>query len=339
VLAALLPATPAAAHGADAPGATNYRTTVTGVVPAQPGVTVRAVEAGARLELTNHTRSTVEVLGYQGEPYLEVRPDGVYQNAHSPATYLNATLSGDAAVPATADPSFAPQWTRIAGGRPVVRWHDHRTHWMGAAPPPAIVANPGQPHRIRDWAVPLRINMSTVDIRGALDWVSPPAVGLWWALTALVALAVGSLGLVWGRVLPVLAGVAVVGGLAALVYAAARARDAGAVGVGGTLIGIVASQAWPAATGLAALVAGWYAALRRPAADLALGLAGMCLGLIAGLGNAAVFARGVAPVPWPSVWARVATLAVIGAGAGLALAAGLRLRATPSPAAPLPAAP
>src|SRR5262245_20968599 len=85
----LAAAAPAAAHAADAPDATNYRTTITGLTPALPGVEVRAIEAGARLELTNTAQRTVEVLGYSNEPYLEVRPDGVYQNTNSPATYLN----------------------------------------------------------------------------------------------------------------------------------------------------------------------------------------------------------------------------------------------------------
>ena len=59
-------AAPAAAHGADAPDATDYRTEVTGLSPCDTGVTVRAVEAGARLELSNDTGATVTVLGYSG---------------------------------------------------------------------------------------------------------------------------------------------------------------------------------------------------------------------------------------------------------------------------------
>ncbi|MBM0240265.1 hypothetical protein JNW88_29915 [Micromonospora sp. ATA32] len=74
--AALAFAAPAAAHGADAPGRHEYRTEVTGVTPARPGLTVRAVEAGARLELVNRTGRNVEVIGYSGEPYLRVGPDG-----------------------------------------------------------------------------------------------------------------------------------------------------------------------------------------------------------------------------------------------------------------------
>ena len=54
----VLLAGPAAAHSADAPTATDYRVTVLGVNPPMPGLTVRAIEAGARLELVNHTSRT-----------------------------------------------------------------------------------------------------------------------------------------------------------------------------------------------------------------------------------------------------------------------------------------
>ena len=169
-------ASPAWAHGADAPDGTDYRTAVTAVSPARPGLTVRAVEAGARLELTNHAGTTVEVLGYYGEPYLSVRPDGVYENVHSPAVYLNATLTG------TAD-AARPRPTRRCRRRgaqassvPVARWHDHRVALDARRPPPpSVAAGPTGPQRVRDWAVPLRVDGAPpMEVRGTLDWVPPP---------------------------------------------------------------------------------------------------------------------------------------------------------------------
>ena len=50
---------------------------VTGFTPAVPGLRIRTVEAGARLELVNHSGREIEVLGYSGEPYLLVKPDGL----------------------------------------------------------------------------------------------------------------------------------------------------------------------------------------------------------------------------------------------------------------------
>src|SRR6185437_8626916 len=133
--ALLAPATPAFAHGGEAPDTTAYRTRITGISTPEKGLTVRTVEAGARLELSNETGHSVEVLGYSGEPYLDVRPDGTYQNVNSPAAYRNQTLTGDTPVPATADPTAPPSWRRISTST-TVRWHDQRTHWLSAGLPP-----------------------------------------------------------------------------------------------------------------------------------------------------------------------------------------------------------
>jgi hypothetical protein len=339
--ATLLTAAPAAAHGADAPDGTDYRTSTTGVTPARPGLEVRVIEAGARLELTNRTDRAVEVIGYSGEPYLRVGPDGVFENSRSPATYLNRTISGDTTLPAEADPAAAPSWRRIDDG-PTVRWHDQRALWREAAPPDAVRAAPDQEQRVRDWAVPLRDGTDPVEIRGTLDWVPPPDAYTWWAVTIVGVLAVGALGLLaaaapaGARALSALGALLVAGGAVAVVYPVGRELDAGALGVGGVLVGLLSGQVWSLLTGLGAIAAGVYALARRPAADFALALAGACLALFAGVGNAAVFARSVAPVPWPPLAARVMIALVLVVGAGATAAGILRLHAASRTPAPQP---
>jgi len=304
------PATAASAHGADAPDATAYRTAVTGITPPQPGLTVRAVEAGARLELTNHTGKTVEVLGYSGEPYLEVRPDGTYQNVNSPATYLNATLAGDTAVPATADPTAPPSWRRVSGAT-TVRWHDQRTHWLSRGLPPAAAADPSRSHRLRDWAVPLREEARTFDIRGTLDWIPPPAAGLWWAAAALLAGAVAALASRWAwSVGPV----ALIAGTIVLSYGVLRMLD----GLPFAPVLFLAAAV--------ALVAGVLSLRRRVPFFLA--LAGAVLAVFAGLANIGVFRAAVVPIAGPSWFGRLAVLVALGAGAGMAAAGVIRLRAS-----------
>ncbi|MEU8191790.1 hypothetical protein AB0C00_31620, partial [Micromonospora carbonacea] len=182
--AVLATATPAAAHGGESPDGTDYRAEVTGVAPARPGLTARVVEGGARLELVNRTGRPIEVIGYTGEPYLRVGPDGVYENSRSPATYLNRTLAGDTALPARADPAAAPDWRRVGDG-PTARWHDRRARWQESAPPAAVRADPTREQRVRDWAVPLRDGVEPVEIRGTLDWVPPPDAYPWeWGSSA-----------------------------------------------------------------------------------------------------------------------------------------------------------
>jgi hypothetical protein len=326
-LAALAFAAPALAHGADAPDGTDYRTRITAVTPAVPGLAVRTIEAGARLELTNHSGRTIEVLGYSGEPYLEVRPDGVYENVNSSATYLNATLAGDTPIPANASPTAPPSWHKISD-EPVARWHDHRMWWMEDRPPPAVGADPTITHRIRDWSVPLRDGVNPIAVTGTLDWVPPPSPGLWWAVCLLGAAPLAALGLLRGGRLAtdVLTCAAALGGGAAIAYAVARELDAGLTGLG-VLGGLLTSQVWPVLTGLGAIAAAIYAALRRPSADFALALSGACLAVFAGIANVSVFDRAIAPVPWPSAAARTAIAAVIITGAGVAAAALLRMRA------------
>jgi hypothetical protein len=305
--ALLAPATPASAHGGDAPEATAYRTTVTGVTPPVRGLSVRTVEAGARLELTNDSGRTVEVLGYAGEPYLEVRPDGTYENIHSPATYLNVTLAGDGPVPATADPAAPPSWRRVSGST-TVRWHDRRTHWL--EPDPSLT----RAQRLRDWAVPLRDQTRTFEIRGTLDWVPPPPIAWWWAGAVLLAVAVFALALRWRRAVRA---VALIAGTITLGYAVLRALD----GMPLSPVLIVVA--------LVAVAAG--APAYRP---FLIALGGALLAVFAGLVNVGVFRAAVVPAAGPAWLSRLAVLVAIGAGAGMVAAAVLHLRAAAAPHVP-----
>lgn len=271
----------------------NYRTTITSVTPAVPGLTLRSIEAGGRLELANHTGRTIEVVGYDGAGLVRVRPGAT------------------------------------------TRWHDHRVHWMNDNRPPEVAADPSQTHRIRDWVVPLRIGPSTVEARGTLDWLPPPEPGTWWAVCLVAAAALATLAgraPAAGRIALTVGALA--GGAAGLVYAVGRELDAGTTGVGGMLGGLLAGQTWLLLTSLAAIAAAAYfvrgraSVVRgRTSADFALALAGACLLISAGLPNATVFSRAVAPVPWDGAWARAAVATVIAAGAGLAVAGVLRIRA------------
>ena len=196
--ALLVPATPAFAHGGDAPDATAYRTRVIGVSTPERGLTVRAVEAGSRLELTNRTGHSVEVLGYSGEPYLDVRPDGTYQNDELAGRVPERdTRRGDPRT-AAADPTAPPAWRRISTAT-TVRWHDQRTRWLGPGLPPAAAADPTRAHRLRDWAVPLRVQVRTFEIRGTLDWEPPPRAWLWWSGAGLCLLTVAAIARRWPR--------------------------------------------------------------------------------------------------------------------------------------------
>ncbi|MFJ1539423.1 hypothetical protein ACIODS_12845 [Micromonospora chalcea] len=334
-------AAPAAAHGADAPDGTDYRATITGVDPDRPGLTARMVEAGARLELTNDTGADVTVMGYSGEPYLRVGPGGVYENVHSPATYLNRTLAGETRLPAEANPAAVPDWRRIDDG-PTARWHDQRTLWRADAPPAAVAAAPNREHRVRDWAVPLRAGDATGAVRGTLDWVPPPDPYPWWVAATLGFLVIGAAGLAPGgttagvRALRGVGALLALGGAATVALTVARAFDTGAPGVGGMLAELLTGQVWTLLTGLGALAAGGYALARRPAADFVLALAGACLTVFAGVTNLAALSRAIPPAAGPPVLVRVLVVVGLATGAGAVAAGLLRLRTAARAARPTP---
>ena len=333
-VAALVPAAPAAAHGGSAPVPTDYSYRITSVDPATPGLTIRFVEANYRLEVRNGTGRTIDVLGYLGEPYLQLRPNGAYENRHAPSLGARSTTP----APGTSTDT-APDWRRTSTS-PVVHWHDHRAHWS-APVPAAVLADPSRAHRVLDWAVPLRDGDHPITVHGTVDWLPPPAPANWWAGILLAAAAIAALAAFPQRPdrrEPALIGlgvVAIVGGLGAFAYTAAFAADAADPGPGG-LAGALLLQIWPLIGAGGAVAAGVGALTRRPASDFALALGGAILAVLDGLANGAVFSHAVAPVAADGDWAQWTVAGVIACGTGLAAAAILRMRrAGRSAAAPV----
>jgi hypothetical protein len=173
VLLVVAGAAPAYAHTVAGVGADNYQTRLTGFSPRIDGLTVRVIENGSRLELSNTGSTEVVVFGYQEEPYLRIGPEGVFANRRSPATYVNASRKGDP-VPPDADPKQPPEWRRQSTGR-TARWHDHRIHWMLDTRPPAVAAAPGRQHLSASWTVGGVAGTTPLTISGTLRWVPGPA--------------------------------------------------------------------------------------------------------------------------------------------------------------------
>ncbi|HEV7536029.1 MAG TPA: hypothetical protein VGP90_10370, partial [Acidimicrobiia bacterium] len=65
-----LAAAPASAHSVSGVSATNFHTHLKSVTPDIPGLDVKVVEAGSRLQVENHSGTEIVVLGYKDEPYL-----------------------------------------------------------------------------------------------------------------------------------------------------------------------------------------------------------------------------------------------------------------------------
>lgn len=324
-VAVLGPAVPAQAHPPGIQVAVDYRTVVTGIVPALTGVRARYVADGSRLELRNDSGRTVEVLGYQGEPMLQVRPDGVWQNTRAPSLYVDSL---GAPVNPEADPLAAPQWQQIST-HPLARWQDHRAWWHGS-PPPQVQADPHRVQRVLNWQVPVRASGTTAQISGTLDWVPRPRPGQWWTAVLVLAVAVAALGLVAplsGRAVLVRAGL---GGVAVAVGAATAAYPLLVIAANvepraASVAGGIASQLLPLLAGLALVGCAGLVWADRQISDFAVATLGGCAALVTAR-TAAVFSHPVAPIAVDGWWARLIHVVVFGGGIGLIAAGILRIR-------------
>lgn len=234
------PAQPAFAHGGNGGASSDYRIEVTGYDGDATGIVVRPVELGNRMELVRTTAKEVQILGYEGEPYLRLDADGVFENVNSPAHYINLDRFARTAIPATATAKAAPNWVKLSTASSV-RWHDHRTHWMDPTPRADVRANPGVERVIFPAnRVDLLVDGKQVAAIVKVTWLPPPSRMVWLVITSLSACAL----------------------LAALVLIPALRRFAPAfalaaavaciVGSGSSMFRVVAG-----AVALALVVAGW----------------------------------------------------------------------------------
>lgn len=310
-------APPAGAHAVSGASASNYRTTLAGLEPATPGVSLVVIEAGARLQLTNDTATEIVVPGYTDEPYLRVGPAGVFANKRSPAYYLNLSRNGRRAIPAEADPTAEPRWERLSSGH-VARWHDHRTHWMGSGPPDAVVASPDARQVIGDpWTISLAYGDATLVARGTLEWVPGPSPWPWLAVGGLVTIVVGLVA--WRS-----RGRWPVAGLALALVAVDVVHVAG---VAAAMVGpwsgrlatvfhasLLSLAAWVMAAGGAALLLRGNASGRVPIALGAVALAGA-----GGLADVAYLSHSTLPFGFAAVAGRLLVTSTLAVGVGLTL--------------------
>ena len=131
MLAAIVlgPAQPVLAHGGNGGAASDYLIEVTGFEGDPAGIEVYPVELGDRMELVRTSATDVEIVGYDGEPYIRLGQDGVFENFNSPSHYTNLDRFARTVTPPNATPTAEPDWVKLSDGNSV-RWHDHRTHWM-----------------------------------------------------------------------------------------------------------------------------------------------------------------------------------------------------------------
>ena len=312
---------PAQAHVVGIGGrASNYRTDILDVTPPIAGLTVRVLEAGNQLELTNRSGREVVVLGYRSEPYLRVGPTGVYENQRSPSAYANRFANPPKRIPAELDPAAPPRWRRIKKA-PEAVWHDHRSHWSGPDPS-AVTADRG--HRqvvVPNWQIPLRLGQRTALIQGDIVWV--PGRSPWpWVLLALVAFGV-VLAAGWRRQLGLLALLVGVAVAADLVHTVGEFAASTAPVVAKVYAAMISVSGW-----VAAVVAVWQ--LRRgrlQAGRILLLLAGTFLAFAGALPDVGALASSQLASTLDPALSRAAIALTLGLGLGMVAASLLDQRA------------
>jgi hypothetical protein len=191
VLLLLAPlAQPAGAHGRGS-DATNLRSRVLETPPLD-GVTFRVRGGDDLLELRNDGDGEVLVLGYEGEPYLRVGVDGVFENLRSPATHLNddryvtaTAADGSLPVPAEVDADADPVWRQRSSGSRAA-WHDHRIHYMAPGRPPQVTDPAVETVVFARWEVPVVAAGEGHVVAGDLRWIPGPSPLPWLGVAAVL---------------------------------------------------------------------------------------------------------------------------------------------------------
>ena len=322
-------AAPASAHSVSGQSATNFRTTLRSVAPAVPGLEVKVVEGGSRLEVENRTGQELIVQGYKGEPYLRIGPEGVFENRLSPATYINRSRQGGT-PPQEAEKAKVgdTDWAKVSS-EPLARWHDHRIHWMGNINPPEVRNDPGERHVIKmsqddpQWAVRMRLGAQEVVAKGDLVWEPGPSPLPWMALilASLALVVVIGQRAAWG---PGLAAVTAVL-LAIDVFHILGLGLANAGTLGSRLAkSITQSPYEPVAWIVGILAIVWLRRGRKDGLSLVI-VAGLQIAFLGGIGDLTALTRSEVPFGFGAVLARLAVALSTGLGIGLAAAAALRL--------------
>ncbi len=319
---------PASAHAVGGgPAASNYRTSVRGIEPPIPGVSVRVVDGGNQLQLTNRGAQEVTLLGYENEPYLRVGPSGVFENQRSPSTFSNRSTTAPRRIPAEFSADAQPDWRRVSS-EPVAVFHDHRAHRSGGPDPAAVQRARGRRQLVTpNWQIPIRLGARTSILSGSIEWVPGPSPWPW----AAVAVAIAALVLLVSR------GVWHARALAAVTALAVVTDAVHTIGAWTGSTAPIMSQLYGSATSFAGWVIAAIAIQRLLTGKLEAGhtfmlLAAIFLALAGAAPDVQALARSQLPSGLDPLMTRAAISATLGLGAGMLLAALLDRQLRPRPA-------
>ena len=169
-----MPLAPAHIGSGDAVQPRDTVSVIESIVPALPeGVSLSIVGSDTFVRLETNGVS-VEVPGYEGEPYLQIDTNGVVQiNDGSVTTLLNSERYGNVDY-SSFEASLTPLWRTISTDG-IAMWHDHRSHWMSPIKP-AVIDEKGT---VQSFVIPLVVNGENVSVKGTL-YLREKASIAWW---------------------------------------------------------------------------------------------------------------------------------------------------------------
>lgn len=170
-LAAALLSTLAPPASADPAGPTDFQNEILRVEPTADAVAFSVVGGDSFLRAEVRPGTELVVLGYFGEPYLRILPDGtVEENVVSPSVVLNEDRYGTSTAYDRDDAQLPPEW-QVVGSAGTWAWHDHRIHWMAESPPPG--RTPGD-LVFDEVTVPVLVDGTPTKVYVSLSWLERP---------------------------------------------------------------------------------------------------------------------------------------------------------------------
>ena len=179
---------------ADAPGPTDYSSRITSIELTEgaslpDGVDISVQGHDAFLSVRVSAGTTVDIMGYEGEPYLRIGADClVVENQRSMSTWYNRERFGSDVDRELVNHELPPDWKQV-GSNCAVAWHDHRLHYMSPSAP--VNAEPGDVLVID--SIPLTISGIEVEVHVESVLVKRPSRATPIATAAITAVVAGML--------------------------------------------------------------------------------------------------------------------------------------------------
>ena len=140
--------------------------------PPAPGIDYSILSTGSAPYVTVSLQGphTFEIRGLQGEPFIQITPDGVSVNKDSPSLYLTRDPSKKPATSATV--SQTPTWQKVAD-QPLYHYYETRAEWPHTGQPDEA-RRLGRTATVYRFSIPAVFDGRAAAIQGHVTWVPAP---------------------------------------------------------------------------------------------------------------------------------------------------------------------